>query len=915
MVEHTCDTRSHRLPRKVCGRQLRTRSFLSLLIVGSIVLLTSGLSSASASRPIKSSPTIKAVSQARLSECISENHELSVLFLVDESMSLRDTSKGKGTDPENRRVDGIKAALSSLSASASIDSATRINVRFLGFGQRVEKRSDWIQISNGDELDKVASEFEKFNNSNNTDYIDGLNGSLSSFVKRNDDLKRPNCKLLVWLTDGVYDTDGVTKLSVSELGALNSRLCNDGGVVDGLRDIGATVVAIGLSNNNKTDFSWLEKVVGDIPGCGRLEPNGWFIPVVNASALVDELFEGVSDPVAGPKALGSQAPCSDKPIDCTEIAFDVSELVTTFQVLVQPQLTPGSSAQTSVGVTLIAPNNALSINVLPEAARNGVIQVKKFNDARALVRVDFTQEVSKYWVGIWRIRFEGPEAEKSKALAVFLSDYKVVLAEGQNPTIDRVKSKTQPIKLVLASTLVPKSINENSESVIPKLKAIAKATQTQELIVQATGEGKYEIASDQVSSLFEDPESDFSKLSEVSIEFTPQVQINGMSIAFGSERISFSLRDGVKYPSVSVGEVTNIDQKQSATVKLRLTGPQQGDGIVKVLPKVLSVIDGPDGKTPEDFSISGISKECNVVIENSESDGCEFQISANFQANSELTLIVPVEISNRRANSSDVPKEVNLRISLTMTKPINKAATAWAGIGLLIMFIAVQLLLRLGFAIAMSRFEPLPAGSRRVTKSILISSSGQLMNSDGSRFSISNEDTSLVFDMDKAFRSLTIDGFKFSVSRMKTFITQKPVGIVLSENEQVFGSLNTTFKAGVGVGTIALAPRKQWAIATTQGNLLLLANGEPSVDARMIIFIDDLSRSPLNEQVSELVERITTTSFASDLTRFLENLRTLPMTKSDPEVVDPVETPGNTEQIKITEVTEEKFFDPNDPLN
>lgn len=894
---------------------MRTRSFLSLLIVGSIVLLTSGLSSASASRPIKSSPTIKAVSQARLSECISENHELSVLFLVDESMSLRDTSKGKGTDPENRRVDGIKAALSSLSASASIDSATRINVRFLGFGQRVEKRSDWIQISNGDELDKVASEFEKFNNSNNTDYIDGLNGSLSSFVKRNDDLKRPNCKLLVWLTDGVYDTDGVTKLSVSELGALNSRLCNDGGVVDGLRDIGATVVAIGLSNNNKTDFSWLEKVVGDIPGCGRLEPNGWFIPVVNASALVDELFEGVSDPVAGPKALGSQAPCSDKPIDCTEIAFDVSELVTTFQVLVQPQLTPGSSAQTSVGVTLIAPNNALSINVLPEAARNGVIQVKKFNDARALVRVDFTQEVSKYWVGIWRIRFEGPEAEKSKALAVFLSDYKVVLAEGQNPTIDRVKSKTQPIKLVLASTLVPKSINENSESVIPKLKAIAKATQTQELIVQATGEGKYEIASDQVSSLFEDPESDFSKLSEVSIEFTPQVQINGMSIAFGSERISFSLRDGVKYPSVSVGEVTNIDQKQAATVKLRLTGPQQGDGIVKVLPKVLSVIDGPDGKTPEDFSISGISKECNVVIENSESDGCEFQISANFQANSELTLIVPVEISNRRANSSDVPKEVNLRISLTMTKPINKAATAWAGIGLLIMFIAVQLLLRLGFAIAMSRFEPLPAGSRRVTKSILISSSGQLMNSDGSRFSISNEDTSLVFDMDKAFRSLTIDGFKFSVSRMKTFITQKPVGIVLSENEQVFGSLNTTFKAGVGVGTIALAPRKQWAIATTQGNLLLLANGEPSVDARMIIFIDDLSRSPLNEQVSELVERITTTSFASDLTRFLENLRTLPMTKSDPEVVDPVETPGNTEQIKITEVTEEKFFDPNDPLN
>jgi len=215
----------------------------------------------------------------------------------------------------------------------------------------------------------------------------------------------------------------------------------------------------------------------------------------------------------------------------------------------------------------------------------------------------------------------------------------------------------------------------------------------------------------------------------------------------------------------------------------------------------------------------------------------------------------------------------------------------------------------------MSRFEPLPVGARRVTKSILISGTGQLTNSDGTRFSINNEDTSLVFDMDKAFRSLTIDGFEFSVSRMKTFITQKPVGIVLSQDEQVFGSLNTTFKNGVGVGTIALAPRKQWAIAVTQGNLLLLANGEPSVDARMVMFLDDISRSPLNEQVSELSERITTTSFASDLARFLENLRTLPMEKSDPEVVDRVETIGSIEQIKITEVIKEKFFDPNDPLN
>jgi hypothetical protein len=890
--------------------------------------LSSGISNASSAGSTKRVEGAKEKSQDRLSECISENHELSVLFLVDESKSLRDTSTSKGTDPENRRVDGIKAAISGLAASASIDERTKINVRFLGFGNSVEKRSDWIEIENTEKLDAVASEFEKFNNSTHTDYISGLEGSLNTLIERSTEIGRPNCKLLVWLTDGGYNTDGSIKLSPAELGELNNRLCNEGGIADQLRQIGATVVAIGLSNNNQTDFSWLQKVVGEIPGCGKLEPNGWFIPVVNANALVDELFKGVSDPTAGPKTLGRAQVCTDKPVDCAEIAFDVSELVTTFQILVQPNFTDVSGSGNSGSVSMIAPGNIPRVTVLPVSSDNDLIQVKKLNESRALVRVDFTQESPKDRVGRWRIRFEGPGAEESQALAVFLSDYKAELAPDQEPVIDRAKSETKPLNFILKSSVVPTSEGTDL-TVIPKLTAVLKLQVPIELNVLSKPGMNYEISAEQIQPLFDDPRSELSLASDITIELTPQILLNGMAISFSPQRIIFSLRDGDKYPSVSVIGHPTIDQDKTAIVHLLLKGPQQGAGIATVGSQVTSVEDAPDGITAEDFSITGVNPKC-VVLEESKSDDCIFEISANFQSNSELILIVPVSIGPRLPNISEGPKQINLRIHVMMTKPINKAVTIWAGLGLLLLFAMVQLLLRFGFAVAMSRFEPLPAGSRRVTKSIKISNSGQLGNSDGGAFSIRNEDTEFVFDMDKPFRKLVIDGFEFSISRMKTFITQRPLGTVSSQDENVFGSLGRSVSNDRGIGAVALAPRKQWAIAVTDGNLALLANGEPTVDARMIVFFDDLTRSSLDQQLSELTDRVTTSSLASDLVTSLDRFREVQNGKRAGDVNGEKEKenlPGgrsksdplldsNIVKVDTNIVTpDEPFFDPNDPLS
>lgn len=873
----------------------------------------------------------KEMSQKRLAECISKNHDLSVLFLVDESSSLRDTNAGtNGSDPNNRRVDGMKAAIAGLQVSASIDDRTRVSVAFLGFGEDVTERSKWIPITELDQLNSKAEEFAVLNNERGTNYIAGLAGSYETLVQRSEEIGRPNCRLLVWLTDGAYDIDRKTKLSSKELRQLQNVLCGDGGTVDQLRQLGTTIVGVGLSGENEIDFSWVQKVVGDKPGCGNDDPNGWFIPVANANGLVDELFKGISDPTNGPKQLGSIQPCSDKPTDCAEIAFDVTKFITRFRILVQPTI-PTDIAPYLGSVLLIAPDNATTVNILPMAAGVNSIQVEKYYDSRALVKVDFTEAMSDYWVGVWRIRFEGGGAIKSQALAIFLSDYKAELAIGQEPSIDRAKSETKALKISLSSSDVPNSSEGESSVGVPQVLAALMFEPPIILKVELKSGSSYEISAESLKSLFADPESVASIASDATLELTPVLEVNGLPITFSSSQFAIALRDGDMYPSVKVSGTVRIDQRKKGRVILNIQGPKQGDGVVRFGKAVSEVVSGDNGISPNDFTLSGVPNEC-IVLELSSSSDCSFEIAANFQRNSEFSILIPIEIDNRVGARSEGPKSLIIKIPVAMTKPISTSKSILAGIELLALFLAVQLLLRFTFALAMSRFERLPEGSRRTIASVKLTPNGEVLSSDGTRFDIRNEDAELVFQMDRPFRRLEVGGFLFAVSLLRTFLTQQPVGVISAEGSEVFGSLGrsqTKRIKGSFVGLIGLAPRQQWAIAVSLGNLALLESGQDSVDARLIAFFDDITKTPLSQQSSELLERITTSTLVDDLRVAFDEIRSAKDDKAEVEIKlsDPNggndEEPGNAslgstagprafDGEKSGPAT---YFDPNDPLN
>lgn len=847
-------------------------------VVRSIKILTAllALSCIVAWQPVnaKSPSLTKEESQQKLADCIANTHELSVLFLVDQSLSLRDSrdGKSKGSDSDNRRVDGMKAAIAGLDLSSSIDKETKINVAFIGFGNGVYKPSNWIKIGDIDQLNVEAEKFAKLNGDNGTNYIAGLDGSLKELSKRRDEIDSASCALLIWLTDGGFDIDGKNQLSGSEIRRLEKEMCGENRVVDRLREIGTTIVGIGLSGENEPDFSWVQKVVGDKSGCGRNEANGWFIHVENADSLVDELFKGVTDPSSSPRPLSGAKPCSGKPTNCAEIAFNVGEFVTKFNILVQPTVPVGDTKYEG-SVSLIAPKNARTVKLLPESDDIESVQIRKFFATRALVRVDLSKEASEDRVGEWLIRFEGEDALSSKALAVFLSDFTATLADDQKSIIDRVDSKLNPIKLQIGWSQFPDAANSGSSVSAPKLEAELIANGRRwPLEVVETSSSKFEITRASLKTLFDDRESEASVASAGVLELTPVLEVDGLSIKFVSSRVAVTFRDGEMYPSVSGPDRVRIDKHETATINLKIVGPQQGDGVVRIEKEVSGVVGGSDSANSGSFTLSNVPDECRV--KQGEETSCSFDISADFQANAEFNLEIPIVIES--SSKSDGSKKQKLNVLIEMTKPINQSKSIVAAAELFALFVLVQLLLRFGFAYFMSRFEPLPEGSRRTIANVKLAADGRITAKDGSVFRVKNEDAELVHDMSEPFRSIRVGNFSFSVSLLHTFRTQKVVGRVSVDGSEVFGSLGQIRrpKYGIpGIGSIALTPRGQWAISVRPEDLRVLASDQGPVDVQLIAFFDEIQRTPLDQQVMSLQVEIATSRFAEDLNGHFDSIK------------------------------------------
>jgi hypothetical protein len=218
--------------------------FARLAVATSILAALSTPLAANAIDEPQSAPTVCLDKDGQI-----KKGEIDVLVLLDNSGSLAGKS---ATDPDEKRFEALNEFLFNF---VNISSSNVKNFGLIKFSEGAEVS---IPIAR---IDK--SNFEEIRNqirtkvgeaSGTTNYIRAFDRVLSEFKNR----PAKNCKILIWFTDGGFNTFPVSEQDKKEnvdkdLGKLESSFCSDSGVASSIQesDINTFVVFLGDGKSSK----------------------------------------------------------------------------------------------------------------------------------------------------------------------------------------------------------------------------------------------------------------------------------------------------------------------------------------------------------------------------------------------------------------------------------------------------------------------------------------------------------------------------------------------------------------------------------------------------------------------------------------------------------------------------------------
>ncbi|MCB0971853.1 MAG: VWA domain-containing protein, partial [Acidimicrobiales bacterium] len=323
------------------------------LAVGSAVLLAVLVGLATPSRaqdPGTGAPTTPPGDGAidDLVGCVQGSRNLLVLFMIDESASL------KQTDPDDQRVDAARSALESLVALATSEGegSPAVSVSLAAFADDFREVRDWTAVTtdSASGLQESLATFADLEDGIGTDFVTALDGARESLADEAAEVTANGgtapCRALLVFTDGGYDIAvresaedqeelGVTKPyapdveltspeAVAEAEALGrAALCDPGGLADQLRSDDVTVLTVALSSDvaRRAQYPLAAATAGtaDDYTCGTPSERapGAYLPAEGVDVLITR-FNEVGTRLAG----GNEVPGEDHVAICDRDACE-----------------------------------------------------------------------------------------------------------------------------------------------------------------------------------------------------------------------------------------------------------------------------------------------------------------------------------------------------------------------------------------------------------------------------------------------------------------------------------------------------------------------------------------------------------------------------------------------------------------
>lgn len=782
-------------------------------------------------------------------QCAAEKKRLAVVFLVDESRSIRTA------DPEDRRVSAISRAVDRLSFSLlaiSGDKQPTVDVLVAVFGKTFEVLGKkWFSLSEGrSQLNEKIEELANRDTSDITDYRAGLEGverEFAQYVQSNGS----TCSVLVWLTDGKIDLDN-NRSSDTEETKSYERICETDGVAARLRGMDLFFFGLGLSPAAEGDFDRLKRIVEARESCGSLSDiggkstAGLFIPVASAD-LLEDAFDKIF-PVPPPPPPPCEGPNPD-PL-CSEFRIDVRAPTQTVRMLV------------------FAPGNISEIRVVrPDASEAKLLEESGFikspttdisvNPTGNAARVELDTRTQK---GTWLIQVIGENS--SEAVVSLWSDAKPVVA-GQPLSVTREKPEGITVSVSDKDLEGISIFKEGQSTSNPKgveyiVEASAKfGPASFPASVTATGSGTFSVILG--GNLGAASASGLLYLKSRAV-------VSGIEVQLADVTVPLTLNFGDSFPQIKPGSLiwTDIDagkqDKKTSKILVTIIGPKDGQGAAR-FDSTVDVVRKPPALGEANPILSSSGNYVGVFT--GQEAVLEATLSPEGEANGILKATLFVELQSRDGDKQRVP----LDIEIVMSRPFDVVNFVLMVVLMITVFITLQAAVIWPAARHVARVKGLPVSTRVVNGEVTINNIGHISAGERTLEALMSDHRNLGSGtkgaLEQSIRSFTLRGFPslvygglFKPKRVPVFIKRSPE----TAGEITFGHHGTAFVKDVRWGVVSPSLSGIWAVSFHESDIRLIqSNPDRSLRGQLIYILPEalgveVDVSPLASKLRSEIE-------------------------------------------------------------
>lgn len=560
--------------------------------------------------------------------CVQGSRQLLVLFLIDESASL------KATDPDDRRVDAARGALDSLIALSSSEGSAspKVDVALAAFSNEYRLVQDWTPAGpdTASSLNASLDEFANFNSGIDTDFVNALSAGRESLADEAANVTTNGgaapCRAVMLFTDGGYDLAvrttekdqerlGTTKTyapgielttpeAVQKAEARGRReLCEPGKLADRLRSDDITLLTVALSGDvaRRSQYPLAAATTGkaDDYTCGTqpkkgatARVQGAYLPAEDIDVLVTQ-FNGVGTRLAGGNLLpGSDQVeiCGADPCDDGSRTFELDPSLRRAQILaLAPE--PGTA------IVVEGPDDQTVTIDDAGTAKVGATELTTRRVAGRGYAIDLARpDDLESWTGEWKVSIVDPKGDQEgdpATLQIYVfSDIGVAFEE--LPALERGAATDISVVLQVPKKVKAASIVKSAEAEVRLVNPVTGEVAVVPLDGPPSGPftGTYETPADTTSNAMR-------ATATVRIETASGAKL--VSQSGTSEILVRRPKGSIQFAPASL-KMPSLTGEGSSEVQMSLVGGKE-PGCVWFGPT--KVPDAPEGASPVEATLDG----------------------------------------------------------------------------------------------------------------------------------------------------------------------------------------------------------------------------------------------------------------------------------------------------------------------